>query len=139
MNRRTLLSFVAALVYAVVGLPSGGSTLLAQPQQDTTLCEYRITYNSASPGCSSLELVSEWGTSTTLMETLDVPGNYQFPVPGSLNCPPTPSFNWVNINGSTTQVPLNTLPVQVVSGGCCVLMRAVIDPDGYIHIFVDGC
>lgn len=137
MNRRTILSFAAAFVCAAASLLSGGNTLLAQ-QQDTTLCEYRITVNGAN--CSPVQLLVKWAGSSPSMQNLYFTTTYQLQVPNPLSCPPTPAFQWVTLNGGSPAVTLGNPPVQVTDGnGCCVLMRAIIDPDGYVHIYIDPC
>lgn len=139
MNRRTVVSFAAAVVCAVVLLMGGAS---ATAQQNLNLCEYRITLDGDGSGfeCSPVQLLTKWQGVSVNMQSLPLAGNFQLQVPDPANCPPAHPFQWVRINGAVGSVGIGDPEATMYYGeGCCAKVRMEIDTDGYVHIYVSPC
>lgn len=107
-----------------------------QRAQNPGLCDYKVKVTS-DVGCP-ITLTTGWSNGAQDVQPLQFVANYQFPIP-SPNCPPAPAFTWVSVDGGITQIPLGSVPQQVIVNGCCMMVSATVDSGGYILIIISPC
>ncbi len=141
MNRRTLLTRLAAFLIAIAGMVAIGGGASAEPL--APCCpSYTLDIDcNIPPSCLPVTVETHWNgglvwtsTHATCGVYTVTPSNPPFP-PCILNYS---QFQFLRLNGDPTPVPLNQ-QTQIWIGSCCYMVLATPVVPGCVNIRVWRC